>query len=154
MNGNWDFGPMLFMVMDTRQTTAVIIILTVVLWIVWDLFVATNNKSGDTESEVIRDYTIYPVLPVGLGVIAGHWTLLGASLLHGFAGLAIILIIGVFLILWSLVASAEAKENMREPSRLLKTHRWVSKRPYVPFIGGYILGAFLWGQAHSGMTLG
>ena len=140
--------------MDTRQITALIIILTVVAWIIWDLFVATNDKSGDTESEVIRDYTIYPILPAGLGVVAGHWTLLGVSLLHGFAGLAIILVIGVFLLLWSLAASSEVKENMQEPSRLLKAHLWVSKRPYAPFIGGYILGAFLWGQAESGLTLG
>ena len=60
----------------TKKITMAIIIFTAVLWIGWDVYVATNNVVGDTESEVIWNWGIaknHLGLPLGLGALLGHW---------------------------------------------------------------------------------
>jgi len=145
--------------MDTREITTIILVATVAIWIIWDIVVATNRRRGDTESEVIRDYTIYPVLPAGLGVVTGHWTLLGYSMLDGWYGLWILLGIGVVLVLWSGLVVHEIRKSKRfnpnyQRSILRKSHGWVSRRPYIPFVVGYLLGALLWGQEPATEVVG
>ena len=140
--------------MDTRQITQIVIIATVAIWIIWDIVVATNRRRGDTESEVIRDYTIYPILPAALGTVCGHWTLLGHSLFEDWTGFWILLGIGALLVLWSALVVYEIRKNKRfnpdyKRSILRKAHGWVSKRAYIPFASGYLLGAFLWGQGQA-----
>ena len=127
--------------MDTYKITQIIIGITLVIWISWDIYVATNKTSGDTESEVIRDYTKYPIIPSFLGTIAGHWTLLGVRMVDSLVGFWILLGIGAILSLWSVLV-----HNKKGGSALLKAHNFVVKRPYIPFIISYILGGFLWGM--------
>ena len=41
---------------------------------VWDVWLATNAKKGDTISEVTTTFAHkHPMLPFALGVVIGHW---------------------------------------------------------------------------------
>lgn len=57
-----------------RLGSIILIIVTLVVWIIYDIFAALSGQPGATESEVIRDWA-YSVsfFPYGLGVVAGHW---------------------------------------------------------------------------------
>ena len=62
-----------------RRITQALILITVAIWIAWDLY-ATHHP-GATESEVIRDWQVaYPPLAWGIGVLFGHFTMLGNRL--------------------------------------------------------------------------
>lgn len=59
-----------------RKITQGIILVSVALWICWDIY--ANQTHGATESEVVRDWQLaYPSISWGLGVVFGHLTLLG-----------------------------------------------------------------------------
>ena len=54
-------------------TTGVIIILTVLVWIGWDVYVFVSKKDK-TFSTVITRWSYYtPAIPFLLGFICGHW---------------------------------------------------------------------------------
>lgn len=56
-----------------RRITVWLILVTVAVWIIWDIYVATTG-TGATESEVIRDWAAtWSFLPYGTGVVAGHF---------------------------------------------------------------------------------
>jgi hypothetical protein len=58
----------------TRNITSWLIIVTIIVWVVWDIYVGTNSIPGDTESEVIRDWAWdYPSFAAAIGVLCGHW---------------------------------------------------------------------------------
>lgn len=131
--------------MDWRHITMALVVGTVIIWLIYDIFVAANKKSGDTESEVIRDYTVYPVIPAVMGAVLGHWTILGHRIIENcFTGLSVLLGIGLVLILWSALV-----KNKKGGQSLIDAHKYVEKRPYIPTIIGYILGGLLWGQPVS-----
>jgi hypothetical protein len=55
------------------SVTKWLIILTILIWIVWDIYVAVAHTEA-TESEVIRDWaTAHPSFGFGVGVLMGHW---------------------------------------------------------------------------------
>jgi len=57
-----------------RRLTVAVILIPLLVWLVWDIYVATNEVPDDTISEIIRDWShrLY-VIPYGLGGIMGHW---------------------------------------------------------------------------------
>lgn len=59
--------------MKTKIITIVLLIVTLTLWLVWDVFVATNEAKGDTISELTL-YASYlaPFIPAAWGIICGH----------------------------------------------------------------------------------
>lgn len=58
----------------TRKITSLLMTISALVWIAWDVFVAGNDVVGDTESEVILDWSIeYRALPFVFGVLGGHW---------------------------------------------------------------------------------
>ena len=131
--------------MEWRHITMALVVGTLIIWLVYDIFVASNKKLGDTESEVIRDYTVYPVIPAAMGAVLGHWTILGYRIIdNSFSGLLILLGIGSVLILWSALA-----KNGKGGQSLINAHKYAEKRPYIPTIIGYALGGLLWGQPVS-----
>jgi hypothetical protein len=54
--------------------TAILIIVTFIVWIAWDIFVFREYGSGPTESRTLRDWA-YRVLalPLSFGVLGGHF---------------------------------------------------------------------------------
>ena len=130
--------------MDTRVITTIIMVVGVTIWIVWDIIVASNKRKDDTISEIIRDYTYLPVLPASLGGVCGHWTILGFRQVDSNIGFMIMIAMALLLCLWSIFV----KYN-RAGSMLTAFHRWIGKRPYIPFVIGYLMGGFLWGQSVS-----
>lgn len=128
--------------MDTRFITAVVIIASCGILIVYDLFVALNKRRGDTISEVIRDYTIFPVIPATLGALLGHWTLLGFRIVDSMmTGLFILLGIGAIMAAWSVAVRRELIGGW-----LATVHNALASRPYISALIGYLLGGYLWGQ--------
>jgi hypothetical protein len=129
--------------MDTRQVTEIIIVATLVIWIVWDIFVASNKTKGDTESEIVRDYTIYPVVPASLAAVLGHWTILGHRIIESAAhGLFITLGLLAIVAVWSVLVKLGKLRGFA-----LEAHSYVARRPWIPAIIFYAIGGFLWGQA-------
>lgn len=60
--------------MSARLISSVLIVVTLIVWILWDIYAALFGGPGATESEVIRDWASYhPSIAVGLGTVAGHW---------------------------------------------------------------------------------
>lgn len=57
-----------------RTATAVILLIPLALWLIWDIYVASNSLKGDTISEITRDLShgLY-FLPFSLGGIMGHF---------------------------------------------------------------------------------
>lgn len=56
-----------------KKVTALLILSTILLWILWDVPVAIWGD-GATESEVLRDWaSAWPSFAYGLGILAGHW---------------------------------------------------------------------------------
>lgn len=59
-----------------RRATGAILIFPLAVWLVWDVFVATNEVKDDTISEITRDLSHYLyVVPYALGGIMGHFFL-------------------------------------------------------------------------------
>lgn len=57
-----------------RRISATLIIVTIVVWIVWDIPAALMAGTYGTESAVIRDWaTTHPAFGYAIGVLAGHW---------------------------------------------------------------------------------
>ena len=110
-----------------RRITQALILITVAIWIAWDLY-ATHHP-GATESEVIRDWQVaYPPLAWGIGVLFGHFTMLGNRL----ASRWILLPLSAAILFVSLVADL--------------TWHWV------PGLGvaGVIAGRVFWAQPPEG----
>jgi hypothetical protein len=127
----------------TRAITIGLILFTVTALVIWDIYVATNKEEGDTESEVIRDWSRYPALPYGLGALLGHWTLVGFRILEsGFHGLFAVLGIGALLLAWSLLVQFHITRGAAA-----RLHAYIARRRYLPAIFGYVTGGFLWGLA-------
>jgi hypothetical protein len=57
------------------MTTQIIIALTVLLWIAWDLYALWRYGVTSTESRVIAKWCArFPWVPLLLGYLLGHWT--------------------------------------------------------------------------------
>jgi len=57
-----------------RKITGAILLVTLGVWLVWDVFVASNGLEGDTISEITRDLSHYLyVIPYALCGIMGHF---------------------------------------------------------------------------------
>ena len=60
--------------MRDRRITIGILLVTGVIFIVWDLYVAANPTPGDTISEVILDFSRrHAMIPFVFGVLMGHF---------------------------------------------------------------------------------
>lgn len=59
-----------------RKTTIIVMAATLLVWVVYDSFMASNDVAGDTFSEVLYDWTGVRVscalLVGGLSFLAGH----------------------------------------------------------------------------------
>ncbi len=120
----------------TGKATVVVIAAALALLIGWDIYVAVNDVSGDTISEIVLStgYS-HPSLPLALGIVAGHlvwprerplfwrkpWTVLLAG--------SMVLGLLCFEFLFSL--------------RII---------PVVPLLPGILLGHWLWPQSLSSLT--
>lgn len=117
---------------STRKITTGLIIATIVIWIGWDIYVAIETASaphGDTESEVIRDFSwSHPFFPFAVGVLMGHffWTRKKIPSRLTTIPLAIIGVVVLVLDVTQIIP------------RML---------PLLPFLAGIPLGHFLWPQA-------
>jgi len=57
-----------------RQATIVLILVSLVVWIGWDIYAVVTAGAVATESVVIRDASqVFEALAFGGGVVAGHW---------------------------------------------------------------------------------
>lgn len=57
-----------------RALTSWILVIPLLIWLIWDVKVATNETQNDTISEVVRDLSHYLyVIPYALGGIMGHF---------------------------------------------------------------------------------
>jgi hypothetical protein len=118
--------------MNAKRITQAIILGTVVAWIGWDIYAASNGVDGDTESEVIRLFANrHPFLPLAMGVLMSHffWNVRASSFrlprIATFVGLPVVGIAGAVLDFAGLLP-------------------WV--HPLAPFVIGIFLGRLLWPQ--------
>ena len=62
---------------DLRRYSEVLVLTTLLVWVVWTVFVYTHGRSGDTISCVIMDFcesrgtTVMVCLTIGF--LLGHW---------------------------------------------------------------------------------
>lgn len=57
----------------TKKTTSIILIVTLAIWVIWDVFVATNAVKGDTISEITLAVSYLSLfIPSAWGIIMGH----------------------------------------------------------------------------------
>lgn len=61
--------------MNRRKITQGLVAATVSIWIGWDVYVVMKPASDDaTISAVVVDWSrAYPLIPLGIGVVCGHW---------------------------------------------------------------------------------
>ena len=119
-----------------KRNTKILILVTAFIWLLYDIPAAINEVPGDTESEVITENTVYPVVPAILGALPGHWTLPRLGPWKNWKGFFVLLGVAALLILWSVLAHFGI---------LSSAHEWVGARPYAVVIVSYFLGGFLWG---------
>ena len=135
--------------MKTRRKTAILMVVTAFVWLAWDIFVASNSTPGDTESEITRDYTIYPALPALLGGLLGHWTFWEVRLGPDPWGM-----IGCILCIFLLIGWSALTKNNMGPQTLINIHMFASRHPVLVVATSYIIGGVLWGLPPSEKTLG
>jgi hypothetical protein len=59
--------------MKTKIITSIILVVTLAIWLVWDVVVATNEPKGDTISEITLATSYLALfIPAAWGVIMGH----------------------------------------------------------------------------------
>lgn len=112
----------------TRQLTIWIAITTCFALIAYNIVVYIEPTPGDTLSAVLRDYADpHPSIPTAIGVLCGHWFWPPRDR-HPPYGVAVLLV-------WGTVFAALD---------------WLGVLPVIPsglsFIGGFALGALLWGR--------
>lgn len=57
-----------------RNTTSALLLICLSVWLLWDIYVATNVSKNDTISEITRDLSHYIyMIPWALGGIMGHF---------------------------------------------------------------------------------
>jgi len=57
----------------TKKITSILLIVTLSIWVVWDVFVATNNVKNDTISEITLAVSYLALfIPAAWGIIMGH----------------------------------------------------------------------------------
>ena len=105
---------------------------------------AVRKHFGDTESEITRDYTIYPALPALLGGLVGHWTFWEVRLAPSPWGMFSCIGLLILLIVWSALA-----KNEIGPYAIYSAHMFCSRHPCIVVATAYILGGILWGLAPS-----
>jgi hypothetical protein len=60
--------------MDTVTLTSYVMLGAAALLIAYDVYVAVNDTSGDTISEIITKHSLRrPIIPFAFGVLIGHW---------------------------------------------------------------------------------
>jgi hypothetical protein len=118
---------------STRHYTQIGALVSVGLWIIWDIYVASNRRSGDTESEVIRDFALkHPSFALAVGVLMGHF-------------------------FWNVtepIASWRSTVGLPVLGALALTIDLLGKTPrvssVVPCLIGIVLGRLLWAQKIPG----
>ena len=113
---------------NLRKITGIFMVVALAVIIAWDAFVAAEPTKGDTISEIIRDYASgHPVIPVGIGVVAGHFFWPKKKRINGIWTAIWLSLVGFGLLFSGLVFDL----------------RWP---PMLPFIGGVCLGHMVWAQ--------
>lgn len=60
--------------MTARTISGVVILVTFVVWIIWDIFAFYYGEGVSTLSVVITDWSFYsPGIPFLFGGLCGHW---------------------------------------------------------------------------------
>ena len=60
--------------MKARQISGLLILVTSIVWIIWDLYVYIFREENSTISVVITDFSYYsPACPFIIGGLMGHW---------------------------------------------------------------------------------
>ena len=60
--------------MNTRKITGILILITAIIWIVWDIYAYVFGGGNATISVVLTDFSFYsPALPFIMGGLMGHW---------------------------------------------------------------------------------
>ena len=59
--------------MTPRKLTIILILVAIVTLGGWDIYVASNEASGDTISEIILEASLRrPIIPFVFGIVCGH----------------------------------------------------------------------------------
>lgn len=110
-----------------RKISAALIVVTVAVWVVWDVIAVAVGGAYATESIVIRDWaTAHPSLALSVGIIAGHWFWNVDEVRYPQLMWAAFGVIGTALLLDFTVLT------------------YPTVYPLWPFIGGMVLGRVLW----------
>lgn len=111
------------------KVTTTLIAVTIVVWVLWDLYVALNGHRGDTESEVIRTFSNrHFAFPLIIGIVMGHFFWNVATPISPWWSRIGLPIVGLTAIVVD----------------YLKLVPWIN--PGWPFLAGIILGRLLWPQ--------
>lgn len=56
-----------------RRITTVLLLVTIAVLVGWDIYVAANEHSGDTISEIVLAVSLKrPAIPFAVGFVCGH----------------------------------------------------------------------------------
>jgi hypothetical protein len=110
-----------------RRITGILMVVCIVVLLGWDIFAVAQegDGSGNTISEIIRDFSHFEFFPFVAGVLIGHWFWNGKAFIPsplryyilGAIGLAVV----IFSVLWSC-------------------------NPMIPLVLGVPLGRIFWPQ--------
>ena len=133
--------------MEPRKWTQRLIVITLSVWIVWDIIAALWGGTDATESGSVRDYTYLPAVPVFIGGLCGHF-MFHEIRVAGAWGMWVAIGVLCLCTVWSALV-----KNDLSPLWLANLHSFVSRHPVVPFVLAVIMGGALWGLAPTEKTL-
>ena len=117
--------------------TWIIILITVIQLIVWDIFVATNKYAGDTISEIIQSYAFkYTFVPLAFGILAGHFFWPGESIFPWWQKIIILVFLG----------SSTILVDVYQPCMFNSILKLLHTYPIILFLISIPLGRIIWPQ--------
>jgi hypothetical protein len=57
---------------STISITKLLILLTIIVWVVWDFHAHAKGGVAATESGIIRAWARHPLVPFAVGILIGH----------------------------------------------------------------------------------
>ena len=125
-----------------KLITIILLCVSALSWFVWDIYVAVNNKPGDTISEIILYASRYSLLlPAAGGLIIGH-----LLFPHAFWRIPNYITFSFFGLLAVMYLGFDLHYIFNRETITTGALVWVRKYPIVVFLAHVVVGFLAWNQ--------
>lgn len=130
----------------TKWITIGIVLITLTIWLAWDIFVASNKTMGDTITEVVRQYSKHSLLiPAMIGIVfIGHFYIIRPWDLSGWVVVGTLLGIGLIWLGFDLEYIIRGKQSFQHNSNVLG---FIRNYPIIVVVIHSIIGGVVWGKS-------